>query len=80
MATPLFETTVSQEELQKLIDMYKNNKSLREIEKETGYSRVTLSRVFTRLGIKTTTGNHYRKYLLLLYLLQSIYHIHHIFL
>ena len=62
MATPLFETTVSQEELQKLIDMYKNNKSLREIEKETGYSRVTLSRVFTRLGIKTTTGNHYRKY------------------
>lgn len=62
MATPLFETTVSQEELQKLIDMYKNNKSLREIEKETGYSRATLSRVFTRLGVKTTTGNHYRKY------------------
>lgn len=62
MATPLFETTISQEELTALISMYQSNKSLREIEKETGYSRITLSRAFTRLGVKNISGNHYRKY------------------
>lgn len=62
MATPLFENAISSQELEKLVQMYTNNMSLREIEKQTGYSRFTLSRAFTRLGVKTTTGNHYRKY------------------
>lgn len=62
MSIPLLENTISSEDLESLITMYQNNYSMREIERQTGYSRFTLSRMFTRLGIKQTTGNHYRKY------------------
>lgn len=62
MPTPFLENTLNQEELQSLIDMYQSNCSLREISRRTNYNRQTLSRMFERLGVKTTKGNHYRKY------------------
>ena len=42
--------------------MYQNNVSLREIEKNTHHGRVALTKMLERLNIKTTFGNHYRKY------------------
>lgn len=62
MSTPLFENTISEETLTSLIEMYQNNISIRDISKQTGFNRATLSRMFERLGVKTTHGNHYRKY------------------
>lgn len=57
------EDMLSQEELEQIITWYSvDNVSLRELEKKTGRSRPALSRMLERLGIKTTTGNHYRKY------------------
>jgi uncharacterized protein (DUF608 family) len=35
---------------------------MREIEKQVPYGRASISRMLERLGIKNTSGNHYRKY------------------
>ena len=45
-----------------IIEAYKNNMSLREIEKQFGATRATVSKFLEAKGIKTTKGNHYRKY------------------
>jgi len=45
-----------------IVEAYKNNISLREIEKQSGASRATVSKFLEEKGIKTTKGNHYRKY------------------
>ena len=45
-----------------IIEAYKNNMSLREIEKQFGVTRATVSKFLEAKGIKTTKGNHYRKY------------------
>lgn len=51
------------EEIQaQIIEAYKNNMSLREIERQFNASRPTVSKFLTEKGIKTTVGNHYRKY------------------
>lgn len=46
----------------KIIEAYKNNISLREIEKQFGATRNTVNKFLEQKGIKTTKGNHYRKY------------------
>lgn len=45
-----------------IIEAYKNNMSLREIERQFGTTRATVSKFLEEKGIKTTKGNHYRKY------------------
>ena len=45
-----------------IIEAYRNNMSLREIEKQFGATRATVSKFLEKQGIKTTKGNHYRKY------------------
>ena len=45
-----------------IIEAYKNNMSLREIENQFGATRATVSKFLETNGIKTTKGNHYRKY------------------
>lgn len=51
------------EEIQEqIIEAYKNNMSLREIERQFGATRVTVSKFLSERNIKTTVGNHYRKY------------------
>lgn len=56
------ENIISKEEVNEIISMYNNNVSLRELEKRVPYSRQALARMLERLGAKTTSGNHYRKY------------------
>ena len=56
------EQLLSEQEVAAIIEMYQNNLSLREIEKRTHHGRVALTKMLERLGIKTTKGNHYRKY------------------
>ncbi len=58
----LLENTISQEDKKQIITLYQQNCSLRQIEKEVGYSRSAVSKMLERLNIKTTKGNHYRKY------------------
>jgi len=58
----LLEELISEEELNDIIQMYQNNVSLREIERKTQHGRAALAKMLERLNIKTTTGNHYRKY------------------
>lgn len=53
---------LTQEEIEEIITMYKNNISLREIERKTHHGRDRISKMLENLGIKTTSGNHYRKY------------------
>lgn len=53
---------VSEEKQQQIIEAYKNNMSMRQIEKEFGVTRTTVSKFLENKGIKTTKGNHYRKY------------------
>ena len=60
MATSIYK--VNQQIQKQIIDAYKNNISLREIEKQFNVTRSTVSKFLTENGIKTTTGNHYRKY------------------
>ena len=55
---------LNNEEKQKIIDLYNNNISMREIEKITGYTRQSVSIFLENSGVKTTKGNHYRKYFL----------------
>ena len=53
---------VSQEIQEQVIQAYLNNMSLREIEKQFNVTRPTVSKFLESKGIKTTKGNHYRKY------------------
>lgn len=46
----------------KIIEDYKNGKSLRQIEKDYGVTRQTTAKFLEKQFIKTTTGNHYRIY------------------
>lgn len=54
--------TLDEQEINRLVEMYENNISLREMERQTPYSRSALTRLLEDLGVKTTKGNHYRKY------------------
>ena len=45
-----------------IIEAYQKNISLREIEKRFNVSRGTVSAFLEKKGLKTTKGNHYRKY------------------
>ena len=56
------EEIISEQELSEIIKMYQTNISLREIEKRTHHGRNAIAKMLERLNIKTTTGNHYRKY------------------
>lgn len=47
---------------QQIIKAYQNNMSLREIERTFGATRPSVSKFLEQEGIKTTKGNHYRKY------------------
>lgn len=58
----LLEEIISEKEISEIIDMYKNNISLREIEKRTHHGRNAVAKMLERLGVKTVQGNHYRKY------------------
>lgn len=51
---------LSQEEIDKIVSMYENNISLREIERRTGHGRPAITKMLETLGVKTTFGNHYR--------------------
>jgi hypothetical protein len=62
MAQKTLEQLISKEEVENIIEMYQNNASLREIERKTHHGRNAIAKMLERLGIKTTTGNHYRKY------------------
>ena len=53
---------LTQQEISEIVEMYENNISLREIEKRTSHGRPAISKMLEELGIKTTKGNHYRKY------------------
>lgn len=53
---------VDKETQEKIIIAYKNNVSLRQIEKEFNVTRNTTAKFLEKRGIKTTKGNHYRKY------------------
>ena len=45
-----------------IIADYKNNISMRALEEKYNVTRTSISKFLTELGIKTTVGNHYRKY------------------
>lgn len=53
---------VDAETKNKIIEAYKNNMSLREIEKEFKVLRTTVSKFLEEQNIKKIKGNHYRKY------------------
>lgn len=53
---------LDKEEINNIINDYKNNMSLRSLEKKYSYSRKALSKLLEEAGVKTTKGNHYRKY------------------
>lgn len=53
---------VDAETKDKIIEAYKNNMSLREIEKEFKVLRATVSKFLEEQNIKKIKGNHYRKY------------------
>ena len=55
-------TTLSQEEIKEIVNMYKNNFSIRKISEITHYSRPKLTKLLEQTGVKTNKGNHYRKY------------------
>lgn len=45
-----------------IVQDYKNNVSMRQLEKDYNTTRHTISKFLTEIGVKTTVGNHYRKY------------------
>ena len=53
---------VPEETQNKIINDYKNGKSLRQIEKDYGVARTTVSKFLTKIGVKNTVGNHHRTY------------------
>ena len=54
--------TLSQQEIDEIIEMYQNNISLREIERRTKHGWPAITKMLESLGVKTTTGNHHRYY------------------
>ena len=62
MAGKTLEQLLSEEEKQNIIIDYQNNISLHELEKKYHHTRSNLSKWLETIGIKTTKGNHYRKY------------------
>lgn len=62
MSTQSLENVISKEEKEKIIKMYQDNISLREISNQTKHSRNAISKMLEKSDIKTTKGNHYRKY------------------
>lgn len=48
--------------IQQIIEDYKSNVSLRQLEQKYNVGRVGISKYLTEIGVKTTVGNHYRKY------------------
>lgn len=61
MPTALIKT-IPQEIQKQIIEDYKNNFSIRELNKKYGYSRPGLSKFLEEKEVKTIKGNHYRKY------------------
>ena len=53
---------LNQNEIQQIINDYKNGKSMRQIEKEYGVTRQSVAIFLEKNKIKTTKGNHFRKY------------------
>lgn len=53
---------ISEQERQEIFNLYQNNVSIREIAKKTHHGRHAISKMLTDAGVKTTVGNHYRKY------------------
>lgn len=62
MPQKFLEDLISKQEVETIINLYQNNVSLRQIEKQVQHSRAAISSMLERLGIKTTSGNHYRYY------------------
>lgn len=62
MSIQSLENVISKEEKEKIIKMYQDNISLREISNQTKHSRNAISKMLEKSDIKTTKGNHYRKY------------------
>lgn len=53
---------LNDEQIQSIIQDYQNNKSIRQIEKDYGVTRKSVAKYLEDIGVKTTKGNHYRKY------------------
>ena len=53
---------LNDEQIQQIIQDYQNNKSMRQIEKDYGVTRQSVATYLEKIGIKTTKGNHHRKY------------------
>ena len=53
---------ISEEEKNNIIFDYQNNVSLRQLEKKYQHGRNAIAKMLESLNIKTTKGNHYRKY------------------
>lgn len=57
-----FEELITEEEKENIINDYRNNISLRELEKKYHHNRNNISKWLEKIGEKVTKGNHYRKY------------------
>ena len=53
---------LSQQEIDYIVELYKNNTSLREIEKLTHRGRQSIAKMLEELQVKNSYGNHYRQY------------------
>ena len=53
---------IEEDKRQLIIQDYKNGKSMRQIEKDYSVTRQSVAKFLEQIGIKTTKGNHYRKY------------------
>lgn len=53
---------LSQDEINTIIKMYQDNFSIRQISVIVKKDRASISKMLESLGVKTTKGNHYRKY------------------
>ena len=53
---------LNDEQIQLIIQDYQNNKSMRQIEKDYGVTRQSVAKYLEGIGVKTTKGNHHRKY------------------
>ena len=53
--------SIPQEIQHQIIQDYKSNVSIRELNKKYGYSRAALSKLLEELNVKSEKGNHYRK-------------------
>lgn len=54
--------SIPQEVQHQIVQDYKSNVSIRELNKKYGYSRASLSKLLEELNVKSEKGNHYRKY------------------